>query len=378
MRPGPAFFKTMLVFFLLIFFLILLPLTEGFLLAQGLRTLYLEEISELPEEESEAEDALQGPEENGPEEQEPEEETAEDEKKDEDVLDAENQNAEEEVEPASEKEEPAEKSDGESEREMDEIASPEIPAESVSTVSEPENPPETPESPDQNASQFPVDNIIDGMLSESRPEIPEDLSARIEEDEARSEGQFDGMNFDPLDDEDELMNRLMENIGMSRDENETPIDFQNDLSSDETATEISSMAVELLGEDFDFDSLIEDAEQEKAEVLDAEDDLDWKDIEKSAGKFAETSEGDSATPETNPSDATDISGDEGVFHSEAISLADESLSNLFPDQLDVVSVFPDELCQNTIIKPETSQEAEQFNFVEESRPMFVRKRKGNS
>lgn len=366
MRPGPAAIKTMLLFFLLVFFLILLPLTEGFLLAWGLRTLYLEKFPELLEgEESDVEITSRDP----------VSESAEDERTDEEVPGDENpETGEEDVATLPDEEESTEESGVESERKADEDVMPENQAESVPTEAEDEDLPESSGIPDQGASQFPVDNIIDGMLSENRPEIPEDLSARIEEDEARSEGKFGGMDFDPLDDEDELMNRMMENIGANNSEDDSPINFQDDLSPDEAATEISPMAVELLGEDFDFDSLIEEAEQEKPETLDAEDDFDWQDIARSAGKFVGKSENDSIGMETDPSEASDISGNEGLFHSEAISFGDDSLSNILSGEVDVLPVFPDELCQNTIVEPETPREAERFNFVEESRPMFVRKR----
>lgn len=191
---------------------------------------------------------------------------------------------------------------------------------------------------------FKVDSILDDMLGENVSETPEDLSARLDQEETAFQADYS----DAFQDTDEdMLARALENAASTNG----AIDFNDenflDRVAEETHThrEIAPMAVELLGEDFNFDALLTGEPPEPPEIVEA-----------SAPAFREW--------------------EDGTFQTESECYTDApALLDLLPGEQDIVSFFPDEWVRNEVIEPDRSEEAEKWSFVEESRPMFVRKKK---
>lgn len=214
---------------------------------------------------------------------------------------------------------------------------------------------------------FKVDSIINDMLDESVPEVPEDLSAVIDREE-KAEPEDYTVDFEDSDgdfgdegDED-MLARALENAGSAAESTDGNIDFDDenflDRVAEETYThrEISPMAVELLGEDFNFEALL--ADENRIPVDEAK------------------APSDAVGSETVEPQIAFREWEDGTFQAESECYTDDvSLLELLPGEQDIVSVFPEEWVRQDVIEPDTSAEAEKMSFVEESRPMFVRKTK---
>ncbi len=122
-----------------------------------------------------------------------------------------------------------------------------------------------------------------------------------------------------------------------------------DFADDEDAlSPISSTAKEVLGEDFDFDSLVPS-----------------NDAEESADAASKI-----------PAPAPLIERDGGVYWAETSSVTNGTpAANLLPEQQEIVVVFPEEMVTDSIVEPDRSALAKQYSSVEESRPMLVRRKR---
>ena len=190
---------------------------------------------------------------------------------------------------------------------------------------------------------FKADEVIDEILNEDRAETPDDLSSRIEEDsddfETQSESFEQDQDNDFFDLEDDILVRAME---FAESGKENKIDFSGEESL--TPDAISPTARELLGEDFDFDSLT-------APIFDPND----------------------AVKATEEAPLRELGG--GAYQAETPMMTDDlSLLDAMPEEQDIISAFPREMVQNVMIEPDHSEAARQHSFVEELRPMLVRQR----
>lgn len=199
-----------------------------------------------------------------------------------------------------------------------------------------------------------VDHILENMLEEKNPEVPADLSSRLEEDEANLEDRlptFEDEDDASFDFEDDILARAMEQAGGATDPSPEEIDFGaadfRSSVSDEAATSsaIAPTAAEILGEDFNFDQLLDPTPD--------------------------------TIPDAGPSTDRPAFSDapaEGVYREEtAPFLPDSALLERLSGKLDVVPRFPPEMIQDALVAPDRSEAARKLEFVEESRPMFVRK-----
>jgi hypothetical protein len=207
---------------------------------------------------------------------------------------------------------------------------------------------------------FKINDIIDEMVNENPPIIPSDLSLRIEED-GHSENLINQIENehkqDMLDaDENEILTKMIAPTD-SADSNNQPFaqpemmfnHFNNEENPDTVHSEISPMAVELLGEDFNFDSFFEEKKSEQKN-----------------------------NESNNKSDNESITAYEigqGIYQADGGFMTNDStLFNLLPKEQAIVSLYPDNLIQNAVVEPDLSETAQNYNFTEELLPMFIRKR----
>lgn len=250
---------------------------------------------------------------------------------------------------------------------------------------------------------FKVDNILDSMLDEHALDVPEDISASLDDTNTAWDSGSDNENqsfFGGEQDEEDILARALDNLNSLTEDSENSIDFSEELfpnafdSRDAVHPTIAPAAVELLGEDFDFDSLVPTAawDVDSSQGLSNEDSpeetvLDGADaiLEKRTSDI-EDREAEIESP-TSFSDAPSphiISVHEfgsGLFQAESSAWTTESAPEsgpLMSVEQRIVSVFPDSMVRDTVILPDSSAEAEQHCFVEESRPMFVRRSKRKS
>ena len=257
---------------------------------------------------------------------------------------------------------------------------------------------------------FKVDNVIEEMLEENDTETPDDLSSRIEEEYGELENQFEELEDKDddafFDNGDDSVARTTETTnGTDFDENTEKIDFSNEENAVST---ISSTAKEILGEDFDFDSLASEYDEATAsgEMEESAPDLDNQIEEESidaetrrpeqedgffdgeddpvarameyAGIADQKPAVEAATPvimENSPIASPIHELGNGIYQAETLPInGDSELLNMLPDQQEIISVFPQELIHDTLIEPDRSEAARENSFMEESRPMFVRKK----
>jgi len=182
---------------------------------------------------------------------------------------------------------------------------------------------------------LPVNDALDSMMAAISAAIPNDLESRIEEttrlkDDLPQEVRpiKDDLDLDDLED-------LVAALPKSK------IDFSQEVESDSDSHEaVSTIAKELLGEDFDFDALETQPHQSSAAVT--------LDIREDTPGLVQVS---------SPFLVTDT----------------PQLTNLTEPQT-VCSTFSDDWIQ--VIEP-TEGGASPFSFTEELQPMFVRKKKAN-
>jgi hypothetical protein len=172
-----------------------------------------------------------------------------------------------------------------------------------------------------------IGNAIADMLDDVNPVVPADLSERLEEVSATEPEppQPDEDEYDDYDDDwgtpphaDDISSHLDDLIILEKTE------------GDEGREDISPLAVEVLGEDFDFDSLMKQP-TEKME----------------SGEWTEESE-QPAECQLSPDDYE-------------------------ADTTEIIPVFDVSMIENSIISPEPVDDAEELCFSEASRPMFVKR-----
>lgn len=254
-----------------------------------------------------------------------------------------------------------------------------------------------------------VDEAFEEMFSDREPTISPDLERRIEENEnleeklARLEKEEEGSEQNDGISEEDILNEE----ATEQDKETKPLFNEIDDPQDESE-QISSMAKELLGEDFDFDVLaeqqlgIQTAESESGEHSDEmkefDESVEPSKVEENDRSFAENvrevepederetepetdSEGttiDSEITEDDPTDSVSVCQiADGVFQTlsdPGTPLDSSLLAQLTVDQ-DILPSFPEELIQDSFIMPDCSEAAKQNSFVEASRPMFARRKK---
>ena len=180
---------------------------------------------------------------------------------------------------------------------------------------------------------LPVSNILDSMIAGASAAVPKDLEYRIEEstrlkDGLPEEGHHIRDDLD-LDDLEDLAAALPK----------SKIDFSQEHELDSGVSEpITPMAKELLGEDFDFEALEQQAKQSPAAVaLDIQEDVPGH-----------------------------VQVSSPFLSADAPQFAD------FAESQTVFSTFSDDWIQ--VIEP-AEEGTSDFCFTEELQPMFVRKKK---
>jgi hypothetical protein len=221
--------------------------------------------------------------------------------------------------------------------------------------SQPENPENKPLSVfnDKNrlSETFKIDEILDEMVNEDPPIIPMDLSLQIEQDGSVEDlrNQMTKENERDLleQDDNEILTKIIAPTG-SNDQllSQSEMMFDNLNQEEDVNTvhsEISPIAVELLGEDFNFDSFFEEKLKSKQQ-------------------------------NQEPMTAYEIG--QGIYQADGGFLTNDStLLNLLPKEQAIVSLYPDNLIQNAVAEPDLSEASQNYSFTEELLPMFIRKKK---
>ncbi|MDR0704220.1 MAG: hypothetical protein LBF88_04455 [Planctomycetaceae bacterium] len=211
---------------------------------------------------------------------------------------------------------------------------------------------------------FRLDDVLDEMVNGNPPIIPADLSLRLEEDgnpenrinQMEKENNEDGLELD--EDENEILAKIADsadfdsnnlsflqpNISFNREAAAFNQAENNEENLDAVHSDISPMAVELLGKDFNFNSFFEEQ-------------LKHKKVREEPIMISEPSPG--------------IYQADGGF----INVTNNRIMReLLPKEQEVVSLYSDHLVQNAVIEPDSSETAQELSFTEESLPMFVRKK----
>ncbi|MDR2439702.1 MAG: hypothetical protein LBE12_10095 [Planctomycetaceae bacterium] len=196
---------------------------------------------------------------------------------------------------------------------------------------------------------FKIDEIIDEMVNENPPIIPTDLSLRMEQDNSSEAlmNQMENEQEQLEQDENEILTQIMAPTGSNNQPlSLSEISFDN-LNEEENVntvhSEISPMAVELLGEDFNFDSFFEEKLKSKPQ-------------------------------NQEPIPVYEIG--RGIYQADGGFLANDlMLPNLLPKEQVIISLYPDNLIQNAVVEPDLSETTQNYNFTEELLPMFIRKKK---
>jgi hypothetical protein len=203
---------------------------------------------------------------------------------------------------------------------------------------------------------FRIDDILDEMVDGSPPIIPADLSLRIAEGD-NTEDQMNQIEMEKDNEDDQLEseeNEILAQTTSQPDFNSDSLSFLPEENFHTNHSDISPMAVELLGEDFNFNTFF----------------------------------GDKSTPQ--PVREESITIDESIVISERsseiyqvdggfINVDDQQMrNNLLSQEQEIISLYPDHWVQNSVIEPDLSETAQQFSFTEELLPMFVRKKRKDS
>ena len=216
---------------------------------------------------------------------------------------------------------------------------------------------------------LPVNDALNAMMAESSAIIPNDLEHRIEEsafgteDNITPEVNNTGDDMDP-DDLEALAAALPG----------TKIDFSQELEADSSTSDaISPMAKELLGENFNFDAL----EAKSVKFLIPAQDTGEGNTKNSQNVSANTDL-------TEVTEAAEITLDVQEDDTGIIQVLSPFIFNTSPQLADftvpqtILSMFSNDWIQETgSMNESTEEDASKFCFVEESRPMFVRKTKIN-
>ena len=180
---------------------------------------------------------------------------------------------------------------------------------------------------------LPISDVLDSMLSAVSTTVPSDLESRVEE----STRLKDGLPQDARHIRDDLDLDDLEDLAAALPKSK--IDFTQEVESEtDTHETISTMAKELLGEDFDFDALEAQSYHSPPAVS--------LDVREDAPGLVQVS---------SP-----------FLSADAPQFAD------FAESQTVFSTFSDDWIQ--VIEP-TEEDAADYCFTAESQPMFVRKKK---
>jgi len=198
---------------------------------------------------------------------------------------------------------------------------------------------------------FPVSDILNAMIAGAPAGVPDDFEHRIEETaHARSDVRNINNDMD-ADDLDALAAALPPR---------EKIDFTQELEENsEVPDAISPMAKELLGENFDFDALEEQAKESFKSLAPIND--------------------------TDKEDASEVTFDVQEDEAGIIQVSSPFIVDVTPQLADfaepqtVLPMFSSDWIQETESIVESLEgDVSQFCFTEESRPMFVRKGKAVS
>ena len=210
---------------------------------------------------------------------------------------------------------------------------------------------------------LPVNEVLDLMTMAAEPGIPDDFESIIEKS-VRSDPEMPpeiGVFNDDMDADD--LHALA--AALPRDK----IDFTQELDDEDSTSHeaISQMAKDVLGENFNFDAL--ERKPDKYVLPPQE----------SGGDNAEVSQNATNTDEAE-NVALDIQEDE----SGNVQVSSPFIFNVVPQLEDfampqtILSTFSDDWIQETDVSVESIEgDTSKFIFSEESRPMFVRKKKSS-
>jgi len=207
---------------------------------------------------------------------------------------------------------------------------------------------------------LPVSNLLESMTGEASVIIPSDLENRIDASALSADEIPEELHVPHDDLNPDLLQELAEALTEALPQ--TKIDFTQELETDPEQTDaVSPMAKELLGENFDFDALEQQSKQAKQSFQ----------FLTPAG--AENSADDSAKT------ALDIqeneSGTVQVSSPFVFSISPQLAGLTAPET--IVSTFSNDWVQETTSTADEMMagEASRFCFSEELRPMFVRRSK---
>jgi hypothetical protein len=205
---------------------------------------------------------------------------------------------------------------------------------------------------------FKVDDILDEMVNDNPPIIPADIALRLEAD-GTSESRISQMQHENQQDvlephENEILTKITAANNADDQSLSQPEmmfhDFNHDTENTNTVhSEISPLAIEVLGEDFNFNSFFNEKLKSKQENSNQE----------------------------NKEPITVCEIGQGIYQSDGGFLTvtnDRILHDLLPKEQEIVSLYPDHLIQNALIEPDFSATARNFSFTEESQPMLIRKK----
>jgi len=212
---------------------------------------------------------------------------------------------------------------------------------------EPANEDESQEIPHEKTSVFdgtanipenlPISNILEAMTAETSTAIPDDFERRIEESAQPDDEVLSALRAFGDDMDHEALQALAEALPG------TKIDFSQEAEPEESSA-VSPMAKELLGEQFDFDALERQADQLK---------------------------------QSSQPPVLDVLEDEsGVVQVSSPFMSATSQLAGFATPQTVLPAFSSDWIQESGITSELIEgDPSQFCYTEESRPMFVRKKK---
>jgi hypothetical protein len=225
----------------------------------------------------------------------------------------------------------------------------------------------------QTSNDVPVDSILNSMLGGNRAEVPQDFESRVAETEPDADAQLQQLEQEHDQSyEDAELEKILKTTST-----EIPIEFnENELP------DFSPMAKELLGKDFDFNSLKTlTAQSEVQSEVQPETQSETQSKVQPAlqsGTQPEVSKLPATSlavlPITFSIEAQEL--EPGVFQASASPFITGDLPELSALSAEtVISSFPDTWVQEADTELDSADVAKQYSFTEESRPMLVRKKK---
>ena len=202
---------------------------------------------------------------------------------------------------------------------------------------------------------LPINNLIESMTAEASVVLSNDLENRIEASALPTSEIPEELHTVPDEINHEELHAMAESFP------KTTIDFSQELEIDsELADAVSSMAKELLGENFDFDALEKQSQQAKQSI-----------------KFPAPAEN------ADENDSAEIALDVQEDESGTVQVSSPFVANTTPQLTDftvpqtVFSTFSGDWIQeaNSTTDEMMVGEPSRFCYTEESRPMFVRRNK---